>query len=123
MPGGSSYLLCLLTLLLQSEFVLSELQLVILHTGDVHGRVEQFDGEYEACSQEQAAADECYGGVARRATVIKQLRQENENVLLLDTGDQFFGSLWFSQYLGLEASHFMNRLGYDAMVRFKQAIV
>ena len=33
----------------------------------------------------------CFGGAARRATAIRQIRAEKENVLLLDAGDQSQG--------------------------------
>ncbi len=33
------------------------------------------------------------------------------------TRDQFQGTVWFNFYKGAEAAHFMNKLGYDAMVR------
>lgn len=38
------------------------------------------------------------------------------NVLLLDAGDQFQGTVWFNYYKGAEAAYFMNKLGYNAMV-------
>lgn len=57
------------------------------------------------------------GGVARRKTKIDEIRKEKENVLLLDAGDQFQGTVWFNIYKGLEAAHFMNLLKYDAQVR------
>lgn len=37
-------------------------------------------------------------------------------MLFLDAGDQFQGTVWFNYYKGAEAAHFMNKLGYDAMV-------
>ena len=60
----------------------------------------------------------CVGGVARRQTLIQQIRQEHpdNNTVLLDAGDQFQGTLWFQVYKGAEASYFMNKLGYDVMV-------
>uniref|UniRef100_A0A7N6AYM2 5'-nucleotidase n=1 Tax=Anabas testudineus TaxID=64144 RepID=A0A7N6AYM2_ANATE len=57
----------------------------------------------------------CFAGVARRATVIKKIRNSESNVLLLDAGDQFQGTVWFNYYKGAEAAHFMNKLRYDAM--------
>uniref|UniRef100_A0A671URS3 5'-nucleotidase n=1 Tax=Sparus aurata TaxID=8175 RepID=A0A671URS3_SPAAU len=57
----------------------------------------------------------CFAGVARRATMIKRIRSSESNVLLLDAGDQFQGSVWFNFYKGAEAAHFMNKLQYDAM--------
>ena len=44
-------------------------------------------------------------------------RQEaGPNLLLLDAGDQFNGSLWFNYYKGNATSYFMNKVQYDAMV-------
>ena len=57
----------------------------------------------------------CYGGAARRATMIKRIRQEKEHVLLLDAGDQNQGTPWYVAYKGDAGGHFMRLLGYDAM--------
>ncbi|XP_034436533.1 5'-nucleotidase [Hippoglossus hippoglossus] len=79
--------------------------LVLLHTNDVHARVE------EKCVNRSR----CLAGVARRATEIRRVRASESNVLLLDAGDQFQGTVWFNFYKGAEAAHFMNSLRYDAM--------
>ncbi|NXG36392.1 5NTD nucleotidase, partial [Dromaius novaehollandiae] len=42
-------------------------------------------------------------------------RAARRNVLLLDAGDQYQGTVWFSRFKGREAAHFMNLLRYDAM--------
>jgi 5'-nucleotidase len=89
--------------------------LTILHTNDVHARVMQFNSHGSTCNEEEAAADECFGGVARRATVINRIRGEQPNVLLVDAGDEFQGTLFYTQFKGREAYTFMNMLGYDAM--------
>ncbi|XP_038161273.1 snake venom 5'-nucleotidase-like [Cyprinodon tularosa] len=104
-------LLLLLALLLGPAA--ADLNLVLLHTNDVHARVEETSVHSGKCS---GKAGECFGGVARRATMIQRIRSQNKNVLLLDAGDQFQGTVWFSYYKGAEAAHFMNRLRYDAMV-------
>ncbi|MBC3786458.1 bifunctional metallophosphatase/5'-nucleotidase [Spirosoma utsteinense] len=80
--------------------------LTILHTNDVHSRLDPFpmDGSRNAGR----------GGVARRATLIQQIRQEQENVLLLDAGDIFQGTPYFNVYKGEPEILAMNQLGYDA---------
>lgn len=88
--------------------------LVLLHTNDVHARVEESDLYSGKCGGGGGA---CVAGVARRSTVIQRIRRSHRNLLLLDAGDQFQGSVWFSFYKGAEAAHFMNKLRYDAMVR------
>ncbi|XP_072043475.1 5'-nucleotidase-like [Amphiura filiformis] len=94
--------------------------LTILHTSDVTASFEQFNSAGETCSEQEERNDECLGGVARRGSVIEEVRNEQGhdgadlNVLLLDGGDQFVGE-WFNVYKGKATSHFMNKLGYDAM--------
>ncbi|KAJ8023886.1 5'-nucleotidase [Holothuria leucospilota] len=89
--------------------------LTIIHTNDVHARFEQFNRFGSNCSAGDATEGSCFGGVARRATKIKEIRDSYENTLLLDAGDQFQGSQWFVFYSGAATSYFMNQLGYDVM--------
>ncbi|XP_076021623.1 snake venom 5'-nucleotidase-like [Genypterus blacodes] len=110
--SSSSYLLVPLLLLLLSRFDDSfALELTLLHTNDNHGRIEQTSVDSGKCPQ----SGPCFAGVARRFTKVAQIRAEERNVLLLDAGDQFQGTVWFNYYKGAEAAYFMNKLGYDAM--------
>jgi 5'-nucleotidase len=80
--------------------------LTILHTNDVHSRLEAFpmDGSPNAG----------LGGVAARAAVINQIRNEEENVLLLDAGDIFQGTPYFNIFKGEPEIKAMTMMGYDA---------
>lgn len=80
--------------------------LTILHTNDVHSRLDPFpmDGSRNAGR----------GGVARRMTLIRQIRQQEKNVLLFDAGDIFQGTPYFNLYKGEPEILAMNQLGYDA---------
>ncbi|RZK80786.1 MAG: twin-arginine translocation signal domain-containing protein [Pedobacter sp.] len=81
-------------------------KLTILHTNDVHSRVEPFpmDGsKYEGL-----------GGTARRAVLINQVRAEEDNVLLLDAGDIFQGTPYFNKFGGELEIKLMSLMGYDA---------
>ena len=82
----------------------AEFQLTILHTNDVHGRVWEFDANDQTCSSTQSQENSCFGGVARRATKINEIRSQKHNVLLLDGGDQFLGTLFYTKYRGKESS-------------------
>ncbi|ELU10065.1 hypothetical protein CAPTEDRAFT_152432 [Capitella teleta] len=96
--------------------VTSAFELVILHTNDVHARIDQTNKYGAVCSdRDLQGEDGCFGGVARRKTAIERVRASHDNVLLLDAGDQFQGTTWFSFYEGTATAHFMNLLGYDAM--------
>ncbi|XP_071469328.1 5'-nucleotidase isoform X2 [Marmota flaviventris] len=86
-------------------------ELTILHTNDVHSRLEQTSKDSGKCRN----ASLCVGGVARLFTKVQQIRQTEPNVLLLDAGDQYQGTIWFTVYKGSEVAHFMNALRYDAM--------
>lgn len=93
--------------------LLAGLELTLLHTNDVHARIEETNTDSARCPPK----GDCYAGVARRFTKINEIRSQEKNVLLLDAGDQFQGTMWFNYYKGAEAAHFLNRLGYNAMVR------
>ncbi len=94
----------------------SEFTLTVLHTGDVRARIEQFDRFGGPCSEQEAAQHVCFGGVARMMTKIHEIRESSENVLLLDAGDMFQGTIWYYYYEGMSIKYFMEQLGYDAMV-------
>lgn len=78
--------------------------LTVLHTNDTHSRMEPFaSGRYQG-----------QAGVARRATLVRGVRQEQPNTLLVDAGDTFQGTPWFNQFQGSIDLQVMNALGYDA---------
>ena len=101
---------------LHCAFVACDFNMRILHTNDVHAHVTQFGLHNGKCRTEDAAENRCYGGVARRQTAIRDIRNNHDNVVLLDAGDQFQGTIWFTYYKGHEVSHFMDILQYDVMV-------
>lgn len=78
--------------------------LTILHTNDMHAHVEA-----------TKVGDHVLGGYPRQATLIKRLRAESVNPILLNAGDTFQGTLYFNAYVGLADLAFMNLAGYDAM--------
>lgn len=87
-------------------------KLTILHTNDMHSRLEQTSEDSSKCVN----PSRCVGGMARLATQVQRIRSAEPHVLLLDAGDQYQGTIWFTVYKGAEVAHFMNALGYDAMV-------
>ncbi len=94
----------------------AEFKLHILHTNDIHSRIESINKYDSTCDTEGEAASECFGGVARLKTAIDAKRSElGENVIVLDAGDPFQGSLFYTTYKGAAEAEFMEALGYDAM--------
>jgi 5'-nucleotidase/UDP-sugar diphosphatase len=92
----------------------------VLHFNDFHSRLESINAFDSTCSAEDEAAGECFGGAARLVTAIDGLRDEIEaqggNVLVLNAGDAFQGSLFFTAYEGQAEAEMLNRMGLDAMV-------
>lgn len=84
----------------------TEKQLTILHTNDMHSHIEPFslnDAKYPGL-----------GGMARRSTMIKEVRNQKKHVLLLDAGDIFQGTPYFNYYGGELELKLMSKMGYDA---------
>ena len=89
--------------------------LTILHTNDFHARFEPISKYDSGCSAEDNTAGECFGGSARLVTAVEEARARSDNSILVDGGDQFQGTLFYTYYKGEMTAEFMNRLGYDAM--------
>jgi 5'-nucleotidase len=100
-----------IALLLLSAFNLSQakekIKLTILHTNDTHSQVEPTDVSTLKTSD--------MGGYARRMGLIKQIRSEASNVLLVDAGDFFQGTAYFNFYNGRIEVDALNRMQYDAV--------
>ena len=78
--------------------------LTILHTNDLHSRIEPFD----------EGRNKGKGGMARRAQLIEELRKKNNNILLLDAGDIWQGTPYFNFFNGEVEFKLMSQMGYDA---------
>ena len=89
----------------------------ILHTNDMHSRIESINRFDSTCNAEDETEGKCFGGVARVKTAIdtKKASLGNQNVVVLDAGDPFQGSLFYTTYKGAAEAEFMEQMGYDAM--------
>jgi len=81
-------------------------ELVILHTNDTHGHPAPFP--YKKALEA--------GGLPARAALIRAIRKEHSNVLLLDAGDLNTGRAESGLFYGRPDIEGYNALGYDAMV-------
>lgn len=104
-------------LALSSGAAFADYELNILHINDLHSRIESINKFDSTCSAEEEGKNECFGGVARLKTLIDQKRQEltGKNLLLLNAGDNFQGSLFFTTYRGAAEAEFLNLMKFDAM--------
>ncbi|MCK8482731.1 5'-nucleotidase C-terminal domain-containing protein [Aliiroseovarius sp. S2029] len=89
--------------------------LTVLHTNDFHARFEPISKYDSGCSAEDNTAGECFGGSARLVSAIAEARARSNNSILVDGGDQFQGTLFYTYYKGKLAAEMMNKMGYDAM--------
>ena len=83
-------------------------QIVILHTNDTHSTIEPVS-KYSKVKEAAGKA-----GCVRRATMVKQLREQNPDILLFDSGDFSQGSTFYTMSKGDVDVGLMNIMGYDA---------
>lgn len=79
-----------------------EKDLVILHTNDIHGRLEE-DKRGKVI------------GVAKLDTIVKEERAKDQTTLVLDAGDAFQGLPISNSTKGEDMAKVLNEIGYDAM--------
>lgn len=87
----------------------------VLHTNDVHGRFEQITKSGTRCTDKAASANECVGGIARQKALVKQTIDSGANVLFLNSGDYYQGSIWFYILGPPIVVDAVNYLKHDAM--------
>lgn len=91
---------------LESYYKKELIKITVLHTNDVHSHIEPFP-----------ANDPKFGGLggtSRRAALIRKIRAEEKNVLLLDAGDVFQGTPYFNFFGGELEFKIMSEMQYDA---------
>jgi len=69
----------------------NETLITILHTNDTHSQIDPLPENDRNAGK---------GGIARRATLVKRLRKENPNTLLIDAGDVCQGTPYFNFFKG-----------------------
>jgi 5'-nucleotidase len=75
-----------------------------LHSNDIHARIEP-----------TVIKGKPYGGYARLVTLVRELKAMEENPVVLDAGDVFQGTLFFTVYQGLADLLFLRMMGVQAM--------
>lgn len=103
--AGASALTMVGGLTLPSFTTKKQRHITILHTNDTHSHIEPFKANHNRNPNK--------GGVAKRATLVQQIRKENPNTLLLDAGDIFQGTPYFNYFGGELEFKLMSMLKYD----------
>ncbi|HEX8775236.1 MAG TPA: metallophosphatase [Pyrinomonadaceae bacterium] len=83
-----------------------ETLITILHTNDMHSQIDPLPANDRYAGK---------GGIARRGTLVKRVRKENPNTLLIDAGDCFQGTPYFNLYKGVVEYKTMSAVGYDVV--------
>ena len=96
----------------------AQFTLTLLHTNDHHAHLAPFNKYGSECSLEDTLEEgRCFGGVARVHRTVQDVRRRGDATLLVDAGDQAQGTLWYEVHRFNITAHFMNKMGYDVMVR------
>lgn len=83
-------------------------ELTVLHTNDTHSLIEPV-GKLDV-NKEQADK----GGYVRRATLVREMRTKDRDLLLFDCGDFSQGTPYYNMFQGEVEIRLMNEMGYDA---------
>jgi 5'-nucleotidase len=89
----------------------SPVTLNIVHVNDIHANFEEVNAATGRC---HPGEELCFGGMARMYTKIHELAAE-ENMLLLNAGDYYQGTIWYSLFKYEPVAEFGNMLNYTAM--------
>lgn len=97
----------------------ADFTLTILHINDFHSRFESITSSDSTCNAEGEGKGECFGGIGRLKTAIDlkrdALKGANENVVLFSAGDNFQGSLYYTQYKSQVVNEFFNQMDFDVV--------
>lgn len=86
-------------------------ELSIVHFNDFHARFEEINENSLPCR----VGEKCIGGLPRMKTIVDKL-MKRKNAILLNAGDSFQGTFWYSLLRYRVTAHFLNFLPVDAMV-------
>lgn len=90
-------------------------KLTILHTNDIHSRILESDKRGMQCNEEKRKKGKCFGGVARIAYQVRRLKKAAKNVLFVNAGDFYQGTLWYSILKHKIVSAAMSQMSYDVV--------
>jgi len=131
LAGGASILLGMSGLLLalssvtactvqrdQPNLVGQDIRLTFIHTSDIHSRLFPYQFIPNRFDQDDGLlpANGPFGGIARMATVAKDIRATSTRSLWLDSGDCFQGAPVFNQFKGEAEMRSLSLAGLDGAV-------
>jgi 5'-nucleotidase len=99
----------------------------VIHVNDVHSHLDEFNSYGNDCQlssltkphlaeSEQRTAQACSGGYARIKAQVDTLRDTYpNNHLVLNAGDEFQGTMFYTYYKGQKTAEVLNRMHFDAV--------
>lgn len=84
----------------------------MIHINDVHAHLDEFSSSGTDCTRPERG---CFGGIARIKTVLDELRADHPDNLVINAGDEFQGTLFYSFYGPEKVAESVNLLEYDIM--------
>lgn len=101
---------------LSAGVAFADYELNILHINDFHARFEPINKFDSTCLPAEQEKNECFGGIARVKAAIdaERAKLSGANVLTLNAGDAFQGSLFYTSYKSGPIAEVLNAIGFDA---------
>ena len=94
---------------------IESLDLTILHVNDIHSHFDEINSYTGRCHEDQARNGQCFGGAGRMVTKVKEIRNKNPSkTLLLNAGDYYQGTIYYTLFKYQVVKEFANILNYTA---------
>ena len=91
------------------------LHMTLLHVNDIHSHFEEVNVNTGTCKDDMKVKGECFGGMSRIAGYIQRVREKDPETLLLNAGDYYQGTMWYTVFKYQPVVEFSNLLNYTAM--------
>jgi 2',3'-cyclic-nucleotide 2'-phosphodiesterase (5'-nucleotidase family) len=100
----------------QPDLTGQDIRLTFIHTADIHSRLFPYNFTPNTFDQGYGLTKPPYGGIARIATITKQIRASANRSLWLDSGDAFQGAPVFNEFHGEAEMRALSLAGMDGAV-------
>lgn len=102
----------------QPDLTGQDVRVTVIHTSDIHSRLFPYHFEPNRFEEEDGLLPENspFGGAARMATVIDDIRERAPRSIWLDSGDMFQGAPVFNMFSGEAEMRALSYMGMDGAV-------
>jgi len=100
----------------QPNLVGQDIRLTFIHTSDIHSRLFPYNFVPNVFDRGYGLTTPPFGGISRISTVVKQIRNDSNRSLWLDSGDCFQGAPVFNMFKGEAEMRALSVAGMDGAV-------